>query len=83
MKGGRKVIVLPDMQVPFHDKLTLAAVEKYMADERWDEWVQLGDFIDLLVKTKQPAMINPDRATAWKLNNVIKAAKELLKELGV
>ncbi len=42
-----KVIVLPDLQIPYHDEAALSAVEKYMADERWDEWVQLGDFVDL------------------------------------
>lgn len=41
-----KVIVLPDTQIPFHDVLTMKAVEKYMADERWDEWLQLGDLLD-------------------------------------
>jgi predicted phosphodiesterase len=41
-----KVIVLPDTQIPFHDVKALAAVEKYMADETWGEWVQLGDFMD-------------------------------------
>lgn len=42
-----KVIVLPDLQIPFHDTKALKAVEKYMADETWDEWLQLGDFMDI------------------------------------
>lgn len=42
----QKVIILPDCQVPYHDPLTLSAVEKYMADEKWDEWIQMGDFMD-------------------------------------
>lgn len=42
----KKVIVLPDLQIPYHDPLALRAVEKYMADERWDEYIQLGDFMD-------------------------------------
>jgi predicted phosphodiesterase len=42
-----KVIVLPDMHIPFHDRKALSAVEQYMADETWDEWLQLGDFLDL------------------------------------
>lgn len=41
-----KVIVLPDMQVPFHDKQALSAVEEYMADEVWDEYINMGDFMD-------------------------------------
>ena len=39
-------IVLPDMQVPFEDKLTMKAVEAYMADHRWDGYINLGDFLD-------------------------------------
>ena len=42
-----RVIVIPDMQVPYHDPVSLAAVEKYMADETWDEYINLGDFLDL------------------------------------
>lgn len=42
-----KLIVIPDLQVPFHDKRAMAVVEKYMADETWDEWLQLGDLLDL------------------------------------
>jgi len=42
-----RVIVLPDMQVPYEDKATLRAVEQYIADNRWDEWLCLGDFLDL------------------------------------
>jgi len=40
-------IVLPDCHVPFEDTRTMRAVEKYMADERWDWYVNLGDFLDL------------------------------------
>jgi hypothetical protein len=39
-------IILPDMQVPYHDKRSLAAVEKYMAAYRWDGYLNLGDFLD-------------------------------------
>lgn len=38
--------MLPDIQLPFVDKTAMAAVEKYMADHRWDGWLQLGDLID-------------------------------------
>lgn len=41
-----KVIVLPDTQIPFHDGPAMRAVEAYLADERWDEWLQVGDFMD-------------------------------------
>lgn len=44
-----KVIVLPDCQVPFQDDRTLRAVEKYIGDNKWDEYVNLGDFMDFNV----------------------------------
>lgn len=48
--GGRpaKWIVLPDLQIPFVDRRALAAVEAYMADTRFDGWLQLGDLVDFM-----------------------------------
>lgn len=43
--------------------------------------VRLADFLDLIKKAKEPNMINPDRTTSYKLKNLIRAAKEMLKEL--
>lgn len=55
-KGGnvkiRSAIVLPDMQVPFHDEKTLRAVEKFMRSRRWDYYINLGDFMDLPMLSK-------------------------------
>lgn len=42
----RRVLVLPDLHIPFHDLKTLSAVEKFMADYRWDDYVCLGDLMD-------------------------------------
>ncbi len=42
----KKAIVLPDMQVPFHDEETLSIVEEYMKDHEWDYYINLGDFMD-------------------------------------
>lgn len=39
-------VILPDMQVPYEDKRSLAAVESYMAAHRWDGYLNLGDFLD-------------------------------------
>jgi len=39
-------IILPDMQVPYQDKRSVAAVEKYMAAHKWDGYLNLGDFLD-------------------------------------
>lgn len=47
MKDLYRVIVIPDLQVPYQDDKALAAAEKYMADETWDEVLYLGDFMDL------------------------------------
>lgn len=43
----RKVIVLTDTHVPYQDVKALSAVEKYMASERWDAYINLGDFLDM------------------------------------
>lgn len=41
-----KLLVIPDLQVPYHDVRSLTAVEQVMADDDWDEVVQIGDFMD-------------------------------------
>jgi predicted phosphodiesterase len=49
MEGSLKPerwIVLPDMQVPYHDTKTLRAVESCMAANRFDGYINLGDFLD-------------------------------------
>ena len=42
----RRWIILPDMQIPYHDTRSLAAVESYMAANWWDGYLNLGDFLD-------------------------------------
>jgi len=41
-----KVLIIPDMHVPSHDVKTLRVVERFMAEHRWDEYVNLGDLMD-------------------------------------
>lgn len=41
-----RVLVLPDIHLPFEDMRTLKAVQQYMGDHRWDEVVYLGDLMD-------------------------------------
>ncbi len=41
-----RMIGLPDIQCPYHDEESLAAVEKYMAEEYWHEYLNFGDFMD-------------------------------------
>lgn len=43
----KKAIVIPDMQVPYQDNESLAAVEKYMKSQKFDYYINLGDFLDL------------------------------------
>ena len=45
-KGVKRVIVLPDTQIPYEDKQTCKAVFKYIKDFQPDEIIQLGDFLD-------------------------------------
>ena len=39
-------IILSDLQVPYEDVESLAAVERYMGAHRWDGYLQIGDFLD-------------------------------------
>ncbi len=46
MKDGYSALVIPDLQVPYHDEASLRAVEGVMKDYKWDEIIQIGDFMD-------------------------------------
>jgi len=48
----QSVLVLPDLQIPYEDKKSLKAVERFMAAYRWDGVIYLGDFLDLDVISK-------------------------------
>lgn len=39
-------LILPDLQIPYHDEDSLVAVLKYAQTQRWDGCIQLGDFMD-------------------------------------
>lgn len=45
--GIRRAIVLPDMQVPYHDEKAVSVVEDFMSDHNWDFYINIGDFLDL------------------------------------
>ena len=45
----RRWIVLPDIHLPYHDRDSLAAVEKMMGDYKFDGWLCLGDLMDFNV----------------------------------
>lgn len=42
----QRAIVLTDIHLPYEDKKTLKAVEKFMADYKFDYYINLGDLID-------------------------------------
>jgi len=44
--GIRRVIVTPDAQLPYEDGSAMRAIEKYVASQRFDEWIDLGDYLD-------------------------------------
>ncbi len=42
----KKWIIVSDLQIPYEDVRSLAAVEKYMAAHRWDGLIYIGDLLD-------------------------------------
>lgn len=48
----KTAIVLPDLQCPYQDQQTLIAVEQYMADMKWDYYINLGDHLDYFTISK-------------------------------
>ncbi len=46
MTNPYRVLVLPDIHLPYEDRQTMEAVESYMKDHHWDEVVYLGDLMD-------------------------------------
>jgi predicted phosphodiesterase len=42
----KRVLVLPDTQVPFHDRPAIKAALAYASQHKWHEVVVLGDFMD-------------------------------------
>lgn len=55
MSGIKTAIVLPDTQIPFEDERSLKAVEQFMSDNRFDYWIQVGDFLDYFTISKYNA----------------------------
>ncbi len=41
-----KWVVLPDLQWPYHDYMSVNAVLQYVSENYWDGLLQLGDFMD-------------------------------------
>ena len=68
-------LILPDMQVPYEDRLSLAAVESYMAAHRWDGYLNLGDLLDFNELSSyvegKPGAVTEDVATTFAAANEI------------
>jgi len=43
--------------------------------------IDVGQFLELLKKNKEPMIKEPDRETAWAIKNLIQSAKKVLKHL--
>lgn len=67
-KDIRAWIVIPDMQVPFHDKRSLKAVEKFMSAHRWDGYLNIGDFMDF----DQISSFNANKLRLLEGRNILK-----------
>jgi len=71
----KRWIIIPDLQVPYEDKRSLAAVEKYIAAHRWDGWLCLGDFLDFNELSSyvegKPGAVQEDVAETFNAGNVI------------
>lgn len=71
-----KVLVVPDVQIPYQDNVALAVVEKYMASEKWDLVIYIGDFIDCegishYNKGKPRALVGVELEKEFKIANDI------------
>jgi hypothetical protein len=44
---SKRALIFSDLQIPYEDKRSLAAVEKYMKDHDWDYVGYIGDFVDM------------------------------------
>ena len=71
-----KALVIPDVHVPFQDDLSLNALERYMADNRFDEVVYIGDLLDFaqISKFNQGSPLEESR----NISDDYKIAKQIL-----
>lgn len=68
----KKAIVIPDCQIPYHDKEAMRVVEKYMADNTWDYYINMGDFLDYFTISKY----NNDKPGMLEGKSIIAECKE-------
>jgi predicted phosphodiesterase len=66
-----KLIVLSDLQIPYHCPKAVSALEQYLADERWNEWLQIGDLMDF------------DQVSRWNEGKPEALARSLSKDYAI
>lgn len=81
-------IILPDMQIPYEDKRSVSAVEKYMAAHTWDGYLNLGDFLDFnelssFVKGKPGAVKENVAATFDAGRKIIRRHAQIIRKNNV
>jgi hypothetical protein len=52
----KRTVVIPDLQVPYHDPVAVKNVAAYIKAVRPDSVVTLGDARPLLVKQESPSL---------------------------
>jgi len=68
----------------FKDKWALIVKDpRYPEFERVYAVIDLGQFLELLKKNKEPIVKDPDRQTNWDIKNLIQSAKRVIKDLDV
>lgn len=77
----RSILILPDLQIPFHDRKFVNVMEKFIERYQPDEVGQIGDFLD----EPQPSRWSKGMAGeyAGKLQKDINSGKEILKRLRI
>lgn len=79
MSDFKTALIIPDMHVPFHDRLAYELMLKVAVSTKIDKIVQLGDFIDAYPISKY--VKEPHRSSGFDLQNEIDCAHDIIKEL--
>lgn len=77
----RSILILPDLQIPFHDKGYIKVMEKFIKNFAPDEVGQIGDFLD----QPEPSRWNKGTAGEYEptLQKSINTGKEIIERLTI
>lgn len=77
----RSILILPDLQIPFHDPGFIKVMEKFIKDFAPDEVGQIGDFLD----QPEPSRWNKGMAGEYEptLQKSINSGKEIIERLTI